>query len=598
LWLQKYNTSYLLSMNLKFTKPSLIASISLFSIRLFIFSISLFLSNNNTTWLIFWEIFSINSTVISFPIILDPIGTLFSAAVLFISANVIIFTSTYIKYEIFLKRFVILVLLFVVSINILIFFPHLITLLLGWDGLGLSRFILVIYYQNAKSLGAGIITALTNRIGDVLLLLAIGWTFNNNHWSIINIWHSPLSLLIILCILFARITKRAQIPFSSWLPAAIAAPTPVSALVHSSTLVTAGVFLTIRFYEFLSRLNHFSTILLLTASLTMFIAGISAITECDLKKIIALSTLRQLGVIIARLALGYPKLAFFHLITHAIFKALLFICAGSIIHYHSHGQDLRTVGNLTSQIPLTIRYLLIANISLCAAPFLSGFYSKDLILELSLFRPINFIIIILFFTATIFTASYSIRLLLSSIWSNNAFSPLHHISNHDFNIVVPGLLLTLGAIIAGSLINWTFIPFRIEPFLPFYFKFLPISVTILGGLIAWQLITEYSSIKTPWFNILQSHYRSSTIWFLAPISTQNIIAQPLSLASYFYKIIDNGWTEIQSAEGIFYSLSSTSNSLISLQNNPVNSYLIFILLTIPIFYLFTFICFSNLIFKI
>lgn len=585
-------------MNLKFTKPSLIARIFLFSIRFFIFFTSLFLSINNTTWLILWEIFSMNSSSITFPIILDPIGTLFSSAVLFISANVIIFTSTYIEAEIFLKRFVILVLLFVVSINILIFFPHLITLLLGWDGLGLSSFILVIYYQNAKSLGAGIITALTNRIGDVLLLLAIGWTFNNNHWSIINIWHSPLSLIIILCILFARITKRAQIPFSSWLPAAIAAPTPVSALVHSSTLVTAGVFLTIRFYDFLSSLTYFSVILLLTASLTIFIAGLSAITECDLKKIIALSTLRQLGVIIASLALGYPKLAFFHLITHAIFKALLFICAGSIIHYHSHGQDLRTVGNLTSQIPLTMRYLLIANISLCAAPFLSGFYSKDLILELSLFSPINFVTIFLFFIATIFTAAYSVRLLFSAIWSNNSFSPLHHISNHDFNIFVPGILLTLGAIIAGSLINWTFLPFRIEPFLPFYFKFLPVSVTILGSLIAWQLITEYSSIKTPWFSIPQSHYASSTIWFLAPISTQNMLNQPLSLASYFYKTLDNGWTEIQSAEGIFYSFSSTSNSLISLQNNPVNSYLIFVLLIIPIFYLFTFICFSNLNIKI
>lgn len=195
----------------------------------------------------------------------------------------------------------------------------------------------------------------------------------------------------------------------------MAAPTPVSALVHSSTLVTAGIFLIIRFYDFLSTFTLFSPILILSASLTIFMAGLSAITECDLKKIIALSTLSQLGVIMARLALGYPKLAFFHLITHALFKALLFICAGSIIHFHHHGQDLRTVGNLTNQLPLTIAAILVANMSLCAAPFLSGFYSKDLILELSVFNPLNYIIIFLFFRATICTAAYSLRLIFTAI---------------------------------------------------------------------------------------------------------------------------------------------------------------------------------------
>lgn len=184
-------------------------------------------------------------------------------------------------------------------------------------------------------------------------------------------------------------TKSAQMPFSSWLPAAIAAPTPVSALVHSSTLVTAGVFLLIRFYNFLTEIKYFNFILIIISCSTILIAGLSALTECDLKKIIALSTLSQLGVIIASLGLGCVNLAFFHLITHALFKALLFICAGSIIHFHIHGQDLRTIGNLTRQLPFTISALLIANISLCGLPFISGFYSKDMILETAIFNPIN-----------------------------------------------------------------------------------------------------------------------------------------------------------------------------------------------------------------
>lgn len=204
-------------------------------------------------------------------------------------------------------------------------------------------------------------------------------------------------------------------PFSSWLPAAIAAPTPVSALVHSSTLVTAGVFLLIRFHSFLASFNIFSSSLFFASAFTIFIAGIAALTECDIKKIIALSTLSQLGVIILALSVGLPKLAFFHLITHALFKALLFICAGSIIHFHHHGQDLRTIGNLTSQLPFTITALLIANISLCAIPFLAGFYSKDLIIETALFSSSNLIFILLLFLATAFTSAYSLRLLILGI---------------------------------------------------------------------------------------------------------------------------------------------------------------------------------------
>jgi len=141
--------------------------------------------------------------------------------------------------------------------------------------------------------------------------------------------------------MFAAITKSAQMPFSSWLPAAIAAPTPVSALVHSSTLVTAGVFLMIRFYPFLKLFYLFNSLLLIFAVTTIFIAGLRATTECDAKKIIALSTLSQLGIIITSLGLGLPHLAYYHILTHALFKALLFVCAGSFINYHLHAQDLR-----------------------------------------------------------------------------------------------------------------------------------------------------------------------------------------------------------------------------------------------------------------
>jgi NADH-ubiquinone oxidoreductase chain 5 len=215
----------------------------------------------------------------------------------------------------------------------------------------------------------------------------------------------------------AAMTKRAQIPFSAWLPAAIAAPTPVSALVHSSTLVTAGVYLLVRFRNLLNYM-FIMKILLLLGGLTIFMAGLGANFEFDLKKIIALSTLRQLGLIIIILSIGYADLAYFHLLAHALFKALLFMCAGVIIHIVKNFQDIRYMGALIFQIPFTIRIFNVANLALCGFPFLAGFYSKDIILEISSIEIISVIIYFLYFFSTGLTVCYSLRLIYYRIYSN------------------------------------------------------------------------------------------------------------------------------------------------------------------------------------
>lgn len=189
------------------------------------------------------------------------------------------------------------------------------------------------------------------------------------------------------------------------------------------------------------------------ATLTITAAGLAAIAECDIKKVVALSTLRQLGVIIASLGLGIANLAFFHLITHAIFKALLFICVGTLIHTHNHSQDLRTIGNLVNQIPLTLASLNIANLSLCGAPFIRGFYSKDAILETRLSNPTNPIIIFILFFATGLTAAYSIRLSITTLWSPQLSAPLSGTHDHDPFLTSAMLPLTVIAVMAGSVIN-------------------------------------------------------------------------------------------------------------------------------------------------
>jgi NADH-ubiquinone oxidoreductase chain 5 len=247
-------------------------------------------------------------------------------------------------------------------------------LIVGWDGLGLSSFYLIIYYQNQRSLGASIITLLSNRVGDLCLLIAIGLFIS------LGTRFLPHITLLRLLILTACFTKRAQFPFIRWLPAAMAAPTPVSALVHSSTLVTAGVYLIIRFFRPIFEAERARFIIATISRITMFFSALRGIFETDFKKIIALSTLRQLGFIIFRISQGIKICGFFHLITHAIFKSLLFICAGAVIVLRGHNQDIRRLPKFNNLI--IQRCFIVASIALIRTPFLVGFYSKDLILEM------------------------------------------------------------------------------------------------------------------------------------------------------------------------------------------------------------------------
>lgn len=522
---------------------------------------TLYIVLNTKTILIEWELIFLTQSPIILSIIIDPLGIIFSLTVLFISANVLRFSTIYIAREKFQNRFTYLVLIFIISINLLIFLPHFIILLLGWDGLGIVSFILVIYYQNPKSLAAGIITALTNRIGDVLLLLSIAWTLNQGHWLIINMWDSSFIKLQILAIIFAAITKRAQIPFSSWLPAAIAAPTPVSALVHSSTLVTAGVFLLIRFYSFLHTLPYFNYIILFIAVSTIFIAGLRATIECDIKKIIALSTLRQLGIIITRIGLNAPNLAYFHIITHALFKALLFICAGAFINEHIHTQDLRWMGNIFYQIPTARACISLANLALCGFPFIAGFYSKDLIIESAIRINHNLPIVLLAFLRLGLTSFYSIRFRIVVIWGPNLCNPFINIKE-NIEIIIPTLLLGFISITTGRIISWLILITNNLLILPSIIKLTPLIIIILGFILAWHINTNTSINNSHMSEISILHAASCIIWYLVPISSQFIIKYPLISAHHFIKSIDQGWFELASGQGSFLNSKLISNIII------------------------------------
>jgi NADH-ubiquinone oxidoreductase chain 5 len=454
--------------------------------------------------------------------------------VLLISSMVMFYRTFYMEGDKFFVRFILLVYLFVLSIVFLILRPNLIRILLGWDGLGLVSYCLVIYYQNNKSANAGMITILSNRIGDVAILLGIAWLVNYGRWNFYYlqfIFNSEETTLLLGLIILAAITKRAQIPFSAWLPAAIAAPTPVSALVHSSTLVTAGVYLLIRF-NYIMGCNRF---LFYIGTLTIFISGLGANLENDLKKIIALSTLSQLGLIIITLRLGFYEFSFFHLITHAIFKSLLFLCAGVYIHSMGDTQDIRFIGCLNISCPVTSFYFISASLALCGFPFLSGFYSKDIILELFFIGGANLFMIVIVLGATIFTLTYSVRLIYFIFFNNMGSRGLLNLAE-QVGITSPMSLLLGLSLFAGGWISVNIFPVYLIH-LPVFIK----TIVLLGLIVFSVLVFYVLENKIP---SLGSYYKGlfnyiGSMWFL-PLLSSIFFMPLLKLGSSIIKYTDQG----------------------------------------------------------
>nr|AQM40064.1 NADH dehydrogenase subunit 5 [Capnogryllacris melanocrania] len=527
-------------------------------------------------YLIEWEVVTLHSSSIVMTILLDWMSLLFMSFVLLISSLVIYYSDEYMLGDVNVNRFIILVLMFVLSMMFLIISPNLISILLGWDGLGLVSYCLVIYYQNVKSYNAGMLTALSNRIGDVALLMAIAWMLNFGSWNYIyylNLNNYYELKVVGGLVLLAAMTKSAQIPFSAWLPAAMAAPTPVSALVHSSTLVTAGVYLLIRFNALIYD-NFWGNFMLLISGLTMFMAGIGANFEFDLKKIIALSTLSQLGLMMSILSIGFYKLAFFHLLTHALFKALLFMCAGAIIHNMKNSQDIRGMGGLCMQMPLTSACFNLSNLALCGMPFLAGFYSKDLILEIVSLSYMNCFSFFLFFFSTGLTVCYSLRLVYYSMTGEfNSFS-FHPLNDEGWIMLKGMIVLMFMAVIGGSLLSWIIFPTPSMICLPSILKNLTLCVCLIGGWIGYEiskfsLCYELYSYK---YYLMTSVLGS--MWFMPSIFTCGVNFLPLNLGNLIYQCYDQGWSEEFGAQSIY--LYSVNYSLVNQfwQNNDLKTYLV------------------------
>nr|YP_010360980.1 NADH dehydrogenase subunit 5 [Zeugodacus caudatus]UNQ86529.1 NADH dehydrogenase subunit 5 [Zeugodacus caudatus] len=574
---------------MKYLSICSISFLILISFSISFFSSSLVFLLNDYSIFLEWEVVSLNSVSIVMTFLFDWMSLLFMSFVLLIASLVIYYSKEYMSGDVNINRFIMLVLMFVLSMMLLIISPNLISILLGWDGLGLVSYCLVIYFQNVKSYNAGMLTALSNRIGDVAFLLAIAWMLNYGSWNYIFYLESmknSLEMEIIGgLIMLAAMTKSAQIPFSSWLPAAMAAPTPVSALVHSSTLVTAGVYLLIRFNILLSG-SWLGDLLLLLSGLTMFMAGLGANFEFDLKKIIALSTLSQLGLMMSILSMGFYKLAFFHLLTHALFKALLFMCAGAIIHNMNNSQDIRLMGGLGVYMPLTSSCFNVANLALCGMPFLAGFYSKDMILEIVSFSYINMFSFFLYFFSTGLTVCYSFRLVYYSMTGELNCGSLNMLSDEGWVMLrgMSGLLVM--SIIGGSMLSWLIFPTPYMICLPSYLKLLTLFVCIVGGVLGY-LISNVSLfyVNKSLNNYLSSYYFGS-MWFMPYISTYGIVNYPLILGGSVCKSFDQGWSEFLGGQNLYNELVKYSQYMFIMHNNNLKIYLL--LFVLWIIFLFSF----------
>nr|ALO71164.1 NADH deshydrogenase subunit 5 [Sunius melanocephalus] len=529
-----------------------------------------------------FELLSLNSSLIGMVILLDWMSLLFMSFVLFISSMVVLYSKDYMKGDLSINRFIMLVSMFVLSMMLLIISPNLISILLGWDGLGLVSYCLVIYYQNIKSYNAGMLTALTNRIGDVALLMSIAWMLNYGSWNYIfylefmknDLSMSWISWLVVL----ASVTKSAQIPFSSWLPAAMAAPTPVSSLVHSSTLVTAGVYLLIRFSGSMSL--NLMMMLLFLGSMTMFMAGMGANFEFDLKKIIALSTLSQLGLMMSILSLGEYKLAFFHLLTHALFKATLFMCAGSIIHNLNNCQDIRYMGGLVIQMPLTMCFFNISNLSLCGLPFLSGFYSKDLILEVLSMNYLNLYIYMVFFISTGLTVCYTFRLFYYTILGGFNYLSLNSLDDSSLLMLKSMAGLIFFVIMGGSMLMWLMFPTPYFICLPIVMKMMALIMTLLGMIIGYEFSKFYLNYSLKSLNYLTVSLFFSSMWNMPILSTLGLNYYPLYLGQQIYKNMDQGWSEYLGSQNMYMYLKNFSMFMQMLYSNNLKIYLVLLVLWI------------------